>query len=147
MDRWSSQGSACPSRYDLESLPRRWARKPAAWINKSSGGTTGRPVSLAVRRADGANTLRRSAQYHRAVPASINEPRLRHPYTPTFVGCAKGSFDETLSSNCYLCGPERLTSRSARKTLLWRFAIHCRPLDVTLRYRMADWICGATLVQ
>jgi hypothetical protein len=33
----------------------------------------------------------------------------------------------------YLCGPDRFTSRSTRKTLLWRFAIHCRPLEVTLR--------------
>ena len=31
------------------------------------------------------------------------------------------------------CGPDRFISRSARKTLLCRFAIHCRPLEVTLR--------------
>src|SRR5687768_9535264 len=31
------------------------------------------------------------------------------------------------------CGPDRFISRSARNTLLCRFAIHCRPLDVTLR--------------
>ena len=31
------------------------------------------------------------------------------------------------------CGPLRLTSRSARKILLWRLAIHFRPFDVTLR--------------
>src|SRR5215212_3933769 len=30
----------------------------------------------------------------------------------------------------YLCGPERFTSRSARKTLPCRFAIHWRPLEV-----------------
>ena len=31
------------------------------------------------------------------------------------------------------CGPDKFISRSARKTLLCRFAIHCRPLEVTLR--------------
>ena len=31
------------------------------------------------------------------------------------------------------CGPDKFISRSARKTLLCRFAIHCLPLDVTLR--------------
>jgi hypothetical protein len=31
------------------------------------------------------------------------------------------------------CGPERFSSRSARKILLWRLAIHRRPFDVTLR--------------
>ena len=33
----------------------------------------------------------------------------------------------------YRCGPERLGSRSARKILLCRLAIHRRPFDVTLR--------------
>jgi hypothetical protein len=47
----------------------------------------------------------------------------------------------------YLCGPDRFNSRSARNTLLCRLAIHCRPLEVTLRYPIASWIWGATLVQ
>src|SRR5262245_24194522 len=38
-------------------------------------------------------------------------------------------------------------SRWARKTLLYRFAIHCRPPDVTLRYRIAVWISGDTVFQ
>ena len=37
----------------------------------------------------------------------------------------------------YRSGPHKLRSRSARKTLLYRLAIHCRPLDVTLRYLIA----------
>ena len=37
----------------------------------------------------------------------------------------------------YRSGPRKLRSRSARKTLLYRLAIHCRPLDVTLRYLIA----------
>ena len=37
----------------------------------------------------------------------------------------------------YRSGPHKLRSRSARNTLLYRLAIHCRPLDVTLRYLIA----------
>ena len=37
------------------------------------------------------------------------------------------------SASVQRCGPLRLSSRSARKILLYRVAIHCRPLDVTLR--------------
>ena len=50
-------------------------------------------------------------------------------------------------ADLYVCGPDKLTSRSARKTLLCRLAIHWRPLEVTLRYLIATWICGATLVK
>jgi hypothetical protein len=33
----------------------------------------------------------------------------------------------------YICGPDNLTSRSARKTLPYRLPIHCLPLEVTFR--------------
>ena len=33
--------------------------------------------------------------------------------------------------------PAKFSSRSARNTLLWRPAIHWRPLDVTFKYRIA----------
>src|SRR4051794_30319022 len=55
----------------------------------------------------------------------------QHPTGPV----SKGQRPEVASvlSNFYLWGPDRFTSLSARKTLLWRLAIHWRPLDVTLR--------------
>ena len=62
--------------------------------------------------------------------AAISKPPSLMPHTPVLRS-----------------GPEWLGSCSARKILLWRLAIHRRPFDVTLRYRMALWICADTLLQ
>ena len=36
-----------------------------------------------------------------------------------------------IDSPVYICGPDNLTSRLARKTLPYRLPIHCLPLEVT----------------
>src|SRR5262249_62210823 len=45
------------------------------------------------------------------------------------------------------CGPEVSLPCSAAKTWQFRFATHCRPSEVRLRWRKASPICGSTLLQ
>ena len=64
------------------------------------------------------------------MPKPMSCPKRRHPSVN--LSSARRKLDEICQPD-----PANFSSRSARNTLLWRAAIHWRPLDVTFKYRIA----------